>query len=51
MWYQEPGMIDELWIIDRDGEFTFTSGAYYSDTPVDTVDEIREILASMTFSQ
>jgi hypothetical protein len=51
MWYQDAGMIDELWIIDRDGEFTFTSGAYHSDTPADTVDEIREILASMTFSE
>jgi hypothetical protein len=51
MWYQDAGTIDELWIVDRDGEFTFTSGAYYADTPIDTVDEIREILASMTFSE
>jgi hypothetical protein len=51
MWYQEPGMVDELWIVDRDGEFTFTSGAYYSDTSAETVDEVRAILASMTFSQ
>ena len=51
MWYQDSGMIDELWIVDRDGEFIFTAGAYYSDTPADTVEEIRAILASMTFSE
>ena len=50
MWYHAAGMIDELWIVDRDGEFTFTSGAYYSDTPAGTVEELRTILASMTFS-
>ena len=51
MWFQEPGMIDELWIVDVDGEFIFTAGSHWSETPADVVDEVRAILGSMTFSE
>jgi hypothetical protein len=51
MWYHEPGMIDELWIVDRDGEFVFTAGSHWSETPADLVDEVRAILASISFSE
>jgi hypothetical protein len=51
MWYHEPGMIDELWVVDRDGQFTFTAGSYFPDTAEATVEEIRAILASMNYSE
>lgn len=51
MWYHERSAIDELWVVDRDGQFTFTAGSYYADTPAETVEEIRAILASMTFGE
>jgi hypothetical protein len=49
MWFQEAGQIDELWIVDVDGEFFFVPGSYFSETPADVVDEIGALLGSMTF--
>jgi hypothetical protein len=51
MWYQEAGQIDQLWIVDLDGEFLFVAGAYWSETPLDRVEEVQAILGSMTFPQ
>lgn len=52
MWNaQGPGAIDELWIVDLDGEIIAVTGAYYPETAAETVDELRAILASMTFGQ
>lgn len=49
MWYHERSAIDEPWVIDRDGQFTCTAGSYCADTRAETVEELRAILASMTF--
>ncbi len=52
MWNaQGPGAIDELWIVDVDGEIVAMTGAYYPETPPDVVDELQAILGSMTFAQ
>jgi len=51
MWFQMPGLIDELWIVDRDGEFVFTAGSHWSETPTELIDEVSAILGSMTFRQ
>ena len=51
MWFQEVGQIDELWIVDVDGEFFFVPGSYYSETPASVVDELNALLGSMTFGE
>jgi hypothetical protein len=52
MWNaQGPGAIDELWFVDLDGEIFAMTGAYYPQTPANVVDELRAILASMTFGE
>jgi hypothetical protein len=50
MWNaQGPGAIDELWILDVDGQIVIMDGAYYAQTPAGHVDEIQTILGSMSF--
>ena len=51
MWFQEVGQIDELWIVDVDGEFFFVPGSYYSETPASVIDELGAFLGSMTFGE
>jgi hypothetical protein len=51
MWHQEAGQIEQLWIVDLDGEFIFVTGAYWSETPPDRIEEVQAILGSMTFPQ
>ncbi len=52
MWHaQAPGEIDELWIVDLDGELVAVTGLYYPETPAGDVDELQAILASMTFGE
>ena len=51
MWFQEAGQIDELWIVDVDGEFVFVPGSYFPETPSSVVDEIGAFLGSMTFEK
>ena len=51
MWFQEAGQIDELWIVDVDGEFFFVPGSYFSETPASVVDELGAFLGSMTFGE
>ena len=52
MWNaQGPGAIDELWVVDLDGEIFAMTGAYYPETPADDVDELQAILGSMTFGE
>jgi hypothetical protein len=48
-WSQGPGQIEEVWAIDVDGAVAVLIGNYYADTPRAAVDEMREILGSMTF--
>jgi hypothetical protein len=51
MWYQEAGQIDQLWVVDVDGMFTFLPGSYWSETPASVVDELGDLLGSMTFGE
>lgn len=48
-YHQDPGQIDELWILDVDGELVVLDAAYYAGTPQAVVDELRAIVESMTF--
>lgn len=50
MWNAEgPGAIDELWILDVDGQILLMDGAYYAQTPAEHVHELQAILRSMSF--
>jgi hypothetical protein len=52
MWNaQGPGAIDELWIVDVDGQILLMDGAYYAQTPAEHVDELQAILGSITFGR
>ena len=52
MWNaQGPGAIDELWIVDVDGQILLMDGAYYAQTPAEHVDELQAILGSLTFGE
>ena len=52
MWHvQAPGAIDEVWIVDLDGEIVAVTGAYYPETPAEDVAELQAILESMTFGE
>ena len=52
MWNaQGPGAIDELWIVDVDGQILLMDGAYYAQTPAKHVDELQAILGSMSFGE
>ena len=47
-WHQGPGQIDEMWIVDLNGRIALLDGAYYADTPQNTVDELHAALSSAT---
>ena len=52
MWNaQGPGAIDELWLVDLDGEVAAVVGGYYPETPDEDVGEMQALLASMTFGE
>ena len=48
-YHQDPGQIDELWILDVDGVLTVIDTAHYVGTPAERVAEIRAIVESTTF--
>jgi hypothetical protein len=48
-YHQGPGQIDELWIVDVDGELAVIDAAYFAGTPGEHVAELRAIVDSMTF--
>lgn len=48
-YHQFPGQIDELWILDVDGEPMVIDASYGDATPAEAVTELRAILDSMTF--
>jgi len=48
-YHQGPGQIDELWILDVDGEFAILDAMYRPDTPPHLVEEMRAIAESATF--
>jgi len=48
-YHQFPGQIDEVWIVDIDGQAAVINGSYYAETPAETVAEMRAIINSITF--
>jgi hypothetical protein len=48
-YHKGGGQIDELWILDLDGEFAILDAMYRPDTPADLIDEMRAIAESATF--
>jgi hypothetical protein len=48
-YHQDPGQIDQVWIVDVDGELIVTDAAYYEGTPQVVRDERDAILDSITF--
>jgi hypothetical protein len=49
--HQGPGQIDELWILDAEGELVVMDATYGPETPAEHLDELHAILESMTFEQ
>ena len=47
--HQGPGQIDELWILDVDGDIVVLDAMYRPDTPAALLDELRSIAESATF--
>ena len=48
-YHQDPGQIDELWIVDVNGELAVIDTAYYAGTPPEHVEELRAIVDSISF--
>jgi hypothetical protein len=46
---QDPGQIDEVWIVDVDGQMVVIDWTYYAGTPQESIDEERAIVESTTF--
>ena len=46
---QGPGQIEEVWIVDVNGQFVVNIGLYYPYTAPSVVDQLRAILGSATF--
>lgn len=47
-YHQGPGQIDEVWILDVDGELIVIDAMYGDETPAEDVAELHAILESMT---
>jgi hypothetical protein len=47
--HQGPGQIDELWILDVDGQLVIIDAAHYEQTPAEDVEELHAIVDSITF--
>ncbi len=48
-WHQDPGQIDEVWVVDLDGKVAVIDAGYYVGTPAKDVAEVRAIVESITF--
>lgn len=46
---QGPGQVEEVWIVDVDGQLAVNIGLYYPYTAPNVVDQVRAILGSATF--
>jgi hypothetical protein len=46
---QEPGQVDEIWILDVEGSVVILDASYFPDTPAEVIEEIRGIVESATF--
>jgi hypothetical protein len=49
--HQGPGQIDELWILDVDGEIAILDAMYRPDTPPELIEEMRAIAESASFGE
>jgi hypothetical protein len=49
--HQDPGQIDEVWIVDVNGTLAILDWTYYEGTPQVVVDELRSIVESVTFGE
>lgn len=48
-WHQDPGQIDEVWVVDLAGTVAVVDAAYYAGTPATDVTEMRSIVESIAF--
>jgi len=48
-YYQGPGQISEVWILDVGGVLTVIDTGYYAGTPAEDIEELRAIVESLTF--
>ena len=48
-YHQDPGQIDEVWVVDVNGELAIIDWAHYAGTPTEHVEELRAIVDSITF--
>lgn len=49
--HRPPGQIDELWILDVDGQIAIITAMYLPDTAPSVLDEMRTIAESATFDE
>jgi hypothetical protein len=50
-YHQDPGQIDEVWVVDVGGVLAAIDFAYYEGTPAEHVAELRAIVESATFGE
>ena len=50
-WHQGPGQIDDVWILDVDGNLVVIDAMHYAGTPEDVVAELSAIVESSTFGE
>lgn len=48
-YHQDPGQIDEIWVVDVNGQPAIIDWNYYEGTPQTVVDELRAIVESISF--
>jgi hypothetical protein len=48
-YHQDPGQIDNVWVVDVDGTLAVIDWAHYAGTPTEHVEELRAIVESITF--
>lgn len=48
-YHQDPGQIDEVWVVDVDGVLAVIDFSHYEGTPAEHVAELRAIVESITF--
>jgi hypothetical protein len=48
-YYQGPGQINEVWVVDVDGVPVTIDSGYYDGTPRAVRDELRALAESITF--
>jgi hypothetical protein len=48
---ERQDLIEEVWVVDVNGLLVVLDATYFAETPPETVDELRTILASARFEQ